>query len=123
METSPWQTRFKNLDGKSERENPKRTISASGGLDGYKWYQSQTPDDVPARRLTPKEVDTRRCANKDAGPQRGWTQGGVPTRTLGPKKGGHEAVYQQGHWPQRGVDWRVPQRLEKGTSASEDAGP
>ena len=30
VETSPWQTRFKNLEGKPERENPKRTISASG---------------------------------------------------------------------------------------------
>ena len=25
--------------------------------------------------------------------------------------------------PQRGVDWGVPHRLEKGTSDSEDAGP
>ena len=31
-EASPYQTRFKNLEGKSERESPKRTISASGGF-------------------------------------------------------------------------------------------
>ena len=24
------------------------------GLDGYKWYQSKTPGDVPARRLIPE---------------------------------------------------------------------
>ena len=32
VETSHKQTRFKNLEGKSKRENPKRTTSASGGL-------------------------------------------------------------------------------------------
>ena len=32
-ETSPDQTRFKNLEGKFEREISKRTISASGGLE------------------------------------------------------------------------------------------
>ena len=32
VETYPQQTRFKNLEGKLERESPKRTISASGGL-------------------------------------------------------------------------------------------
>jgi len=32
VETSPQQTCFKNLEGKPERESPKRTISASGGL-------------------------------------------------------------------------------------------
>ena len=35
-----------------------------------------------------------------------WTRGGVLARTL----------------PRRGVDWGVPHRLEKGTSASEDVG-
>ena len=57
------------------------------GLGRYKWYQSQTPDYVPARR----------CASKDAGPQGGWIWRGshidwrkerVPTRTLGLKGGG-----------------------------------
>ena len=32
VESSPLQTRFKNLEGKLERESPKRIISASGGL-------------------------------------------------------------------------------------------
>ena len=31
-ETSPLHTRFKNFEEKLERESPKRTISASGGL-------------------------------------------------------------------------------------------
>ena len=32
VETFPYQTRFKNLEGKPERESPKRTISANDGL-------------------------------------------------------------------------------------------
>ena len=44
-------------------------------------------------RCSPKGVDTRRCANKDVGPQR-------------------EVDLEA-----------VPHRLDKGTSASEDAGP
>ena len=42
---------------------------------------------------SPKGVDTKRCASKDAGPQRGVDLGAVP------------------------------HRLEEGKSASEDAGP
>ena len=41
------------------------------GLGSYKWYQSQTPDDVLAFSLFPEG---------------GQTQGGVPVRTLGPKR-------------------------------------
>ena len=41
-------------------------------------------------------------------------------RRLSSKGGGHEAVCQQGRWAPKGVDWGVPHRLEKGTSASED---
>ena len=63
------------------------------GLGRYKWYQSQTPNDVPRRRLSPKG---------------GWTRGGVPTRMLDPR---------------RGVDWGVPHRLEKGMSALRTLGP
>ena len=48
---------------------------------------------MPARRLFPKGVDTKRCASKDAEPQRGVDLAGVP------------------------------HRLEKGKCASEDAGP
>ena len=40
-----------------------------------------------------------------------------------PKGSGHEVVCQQGHWVPKEVDWRVPHRLEKGTSASKDVGP
>ena len=50
--------------GKAQREQ----YLLSVGLGRYKWYQSQTPGNVPARRLSPDE---------------GWT--GVPTRTLDPK--------------------------------------
>ena len=39
---------------KSERGSPKRTISVIVGLSCYKWYQSQTPDGVPARTLSLK---------------------------------------------------------------------
>ena len=38
-------------------------------------------------------------------PERGWTRSGVPTRTLGPERGGLEE--------------EVPHQLEKGTSESE----
>ena len=62
--------RFENLEGKPERECPKRTISSSGGLGLLEWYQSQTSGDVPARTLFPEVgVDTRRFASKDAGPR------------------------------------------------------
>ena len=47
----------------------------------------------------------------------------MPTRTLGPEGGEHEAVCEQGRWAPKGVDWGVPHRLEKGTSASEGARP
>jgi len=37
--------------------------------------------------------------------------------------GGYETMCQQGHWTLKGVDLvEVPHRLEKGTSASENAG-
>ena len=49
--------RFKNLEGKPGRESAKRTIFPKMGLDRYKWYQSQTPGDVPERTLAPKGVD------------------------------------------------------------------
>ena len=84
---------LKTLEGKPERESQKRTISASGGLGPLQWYQSQRSDDVPARRLFPEGGDTRRCATKDAEPL-------------------------------KEVDWvGVPHRLEKGSSASNDASP
>ena len=63
--------RFKNLEGKSERESPKRTISASGGLESLQMLS---------------ELDSRRCASEKVELQRGWTQGGVPVKTLGPER-------------------------------------
>ena len=46
----------------------------------YKWYYSQTPGDNAKEEAKPRRgVDTRRCANKDAGPQR-WMDWGVPHR-------------------------------------------
>ena len=53
------------------------------------------------------EPNTRRCASEEAEPRRGK----------------HEAVWQQGRRASKGVDWGVPHRLEKGTNASEDVGP
>ena len=40
------------------------------GLGRYIWYKSQTPSDVPIRRLSPED--------------------GVPAMTLGPEQGGLE---------------------------------
>ena len=64
--------RFKNLEGKSERESPKRIISASGGL-------------RPLQMIS--EPDTERCASKEAKLQRGVARDGVPAKTLGPYMG------------------------------------
>ena len=49
------------------------------GLDCYKWYQSQTSDDVPASRLgfeggelgVPHQLEKGTSANEHAGPRRG----------------------------------------------------
>ena len=94
VKTSAYQTHFKNLERKSERESPKRTISASGGL-GPLQMESKP--------------DTERCASEKAQPRRG---GGVDMRRCASKDAGHR----------RRVDWGVPHRLEKGTSASKDVG-
>ena len=48
---------FKNLEGKPERESPKKIISASGGL-------------VLLQMVS--EPDTGRCASEDARPPKGW---------------------------------------------------
>ena len=53
------------------------------GLDHYKWYQSQTPSDVLARRLSLEgewtQDYTRLCANKDVDHE-GSGDWGVPHR-------------------------------------------
>ena len=75
-------------------------------------------------------MDTRWRASEEAEPQRGWTPGGVPTRRLGPKGGGHQAVCQRGGWAPRGwtpsgVPARTlgPEGVDIGRCVSEDAGP
>jgi len=50
------------------------------------------------------------------------TLGDVPGRRLS-SEGVHEAVCQRGCWTLKEVDWGIPHRLKKGTSASEDVGP
>ena len=50
----PLQTRFKNLEGKLERESPKEQYLLAVGLGRYKWHQSQTPGDAPTRMLGPE---------------------------------------------------------------------
>ena len=72
---------FKNIEEKLGRESSKRTISASGGLGHYKWYQSRH----------------RAMCQREGWAQRGWTRGGVPTMMLGP----------EGRWIGRShIDWR-----------------
>ena len=89
MERSPKQTRFKNLE--PERESPNRTISASGGLG-------------PLQIIS--ELGTEQRASEEAEPQRGWTRGGMPARTLdseggeleGPTSIGEGNECQRGCW-------------------------
>ena len=78
--------------GKAQRGQYLLTV----GLGRYKWYKSQILGDVPVRRMSPEE---------------GWTQGGVPARTLAPKGGrlgestsiGEENECQQGRWSPKEV--------------------
>ena len=84
--------RFKVLRGSPKGKAQRGQYLLAVDLGRYKWYQSQTPDDVPTFSLFPEGVDTRRCASKDAGLKREVNLGAVP------------------------------HRLDKGTSASEDAG-
>ena len=48
VETSLQHTRFKSLKGKAQRGQYLLAV----GLGHYKWYQSKTPRDVPASRLS-----------------------------------------------------------------------
>ena len=79
-------------NGKPERENSKRTISANGGFGLLQMVS---------------ELDTGRCASEETRPERGWTRGNVPARMLGTEGGWMGGVLH---------------RLEKGTSVIEDAG-
>ena len=79
--------------GEARKGKPKKTISTSDGL-------------KPLQMVS--EPDTGWCASKEAKSWRGWTWGSVSIRMLGSEKG---------------VDWGVSHRLEKGMSVSEDAEP
>ena len=59
---------YKNFEGKLERESPKKTIFASGGLGLLQMVL---------------EPNTKRCANEEVEPRRGWTRGSVLARTRG----------------------------------------
>ena len=83
--------RFKNLEGKPERKNPKKTIFASGGLGLLQMVS---------------EPDIGRCASKDVEPRMGVDNGRYVSEDVRPR---------------REVDCEIPQRWEKGTSANEDA--
>ena len=77
VETSPQQTRFKNLEGKLERESPKRTVSTSGGLGLLQLVSEPDTERCASEEAEHRRgVDTRRCASKDAGPRRGLDLGG-----------------------------------------------
>ena len=78
-------------------------------LDRYKWYKSQTSDDVIAFSLFPKGVDTRRCASKDAR-AKGGGFGGGPT-SIGRRK-----ECQRRRWTAKVVDCDVIHGLERRTN-------
>ena len=113
VKTSAYQTHFKNLERKSERESPKRTISASGGL-GPLQMESKP--------------DTERCASEKAQPRRGgggheavcqqgcWTpkEGGLG----GPTSIGEGNECEQRRWDPKGTDCEIPHRLGKRTKHS-----
>ena len=68
--------RFKNLEGRPGREIPKRTISASSGLGPLQMVSKQDIGRCASEEAKPRRgVDTRRCASKDAGLQRGRLRG------------------------------------------------
>ena len=86
--------RFKNLERKPERESSKRTIFASSGLGPLQMVSESDTGRCVSEEVVPRRgVDTRQCASKDAGLRRGVNLVGVPNR------------------------------LEKGTSVSEDVKP
>ena len=68
VETSPYQTHFKNLVGKPERESPKRIISASGGLRLLQMILKSNTGWCASEDAKPQRgVNTRRCASEDVG--------------------------------------------------------
>ena len=45
------------------------------GLGSYKWYQSQTLNDVPVRRLSPKGCEHEAMCQQGRWPPKGWIEG------------------------------------------------
>ena len=95
VETFPKQMRFKALKGSPKGKTQRGQYLLAVDLGRYKWYQSQTPNDVPAFSLFPK--GGRHEAVCQYGPQRGWIWGQshidwrkerVSVKTLAPKGGG-----------------------------------
>ena len=72
--------RFKNLEGKPEKESPKRTISASDALRLLQMVSEPDTGRCASEEAEPQRgVDTKRYARKDAGPPKG---GGLGSSTL-----------------------------------------
>ena len=75
----------KSIEDKLERENPKTTISASGGSGTLQMVsEPETGRCANLLAVPQRRVDT----SKDAGPQRGVDLGMVPQRGRWPPKGG-----------------------------------
>ena len=61
------------------------------------------------------EPNTERCASEETEPQRGWTRGDVPARTMGPVRrwiGGPTSIgegneCQRGRWASREMDYEI----------------
>ena len=79
------QTRFKALSRSPKWKVQRGQYLLAVDLGCYKWYQSQTPDDVSAFSVFPQGVDMRRCASKDVGPKEGGF-GGDPMSIGGRKE-------------------------------------
>ena len=70
VETFPYQTCFKALKGSPNEKTQRGQYLLAVDLERYKWYQSQTLDNVSTFLLFPGGVDMRRCVSKDAGPKK-----------------------------------------------------
>ena len=95
--------RFKDLEQKPERESPKMTISTfllAVGLNCYKWYQSQTPNDVLARRLSSEGGGHEAMCQQGCWAPKGSGFGGDPTSIVEKNEcqQGHCAPKESGLW-------------------------
>ena len=120
----------------------------AGPEGGWAWavtngIRSQSPDDVLARRISPKGRWTRGgvparmlglnrykwyqsqtlddVLAKRLSPEGGWTRGGVPARMLAPKGvdlGGSTSIGERNSLAPKGVDCEIPHRLGRETKHS-----